>query len=90
VFFLSTDGTAGGVPGLPSSIDAEQSAQLWLRQVADAVPDVAVLGGVGAVALGVLIHRLVRSRQPEPATSPTDDAATEPAGRSAGPAGGDG
>jgi cytochrome c biogenesis protein CcdA len=58
VFFLRTDGTAGGVPGLPSSVDAEQAAQLWLRQVADVVPDGALLGVVGLVAAGVLLWRL--------------------------------
>jgi cytochrome c biogenesis protein CcdA len=59
VFFLRTDGTAGGVPGLPSSVEAEQAAQLWLRQVADVVPDGAVLLAVGLVAAGVLIWRLL-------------------------------
>jgi cytochrome c biogenesis protein CcdA len=68
VFFLRTDGTAGGVPGLPSSTDAEQAAQLWLRQVADVVPDVAVLGAIGAIALAVLVQRLRR---------PTVDRATD-------------
>jgi cytochrome c biogenesis protein CcdA len=60
VFFLRTDGTAGGVPGLPSSVEAEQAAQLWLRQVADGVPDGAVLLAVGLVAAGVLLWRLLR------------------------------
>jgi cytochrome c biogenesis protein CcdA len=70
IFFLRTDGTAGGVPGLPSSTDAEQSAQLWLRQVADVVPDVAVLGAVGVIALAVLVRRL---RRPEPAARANTD-----------------
>jgi cytochrome c biogenesis protein CcdA len=70
VFFLRTDGTAGGVPGLPSSVEAEQAAQLWLRQVADVVPDVAVLGVVGATALAVLVWRLLR---PVPPPTPAED-----------------
>jgi cytochrome c biogenesis protein CcdA len=65
VFFLRTDGTAGGVPGLPSSVEAEQAAQLWLRQVADVVPDGAVLLAVGLVAAGVLIWRLLHPAAPD-------------------------
>jgi cytochrome c biogenesis protein CcdA len=82
VFFLRTDGTAGGVPGLPSSVDAEQAAQLWLRQVADVVPDVAVLGVVGLVAAGVLLWRLRGARGGGTDATPTGDrlGEGEPAG----------
>jgi cytochrome c biogenesis protein CcdA len=62
VFFLRTDGTASGVPGLPSSVDAEQAAQLWLRQVADVVPDLVLLAAVGLGATGLLLWRLLRDR----------------------------
>jgi cytochrome c biogenesis protein CcdA len=71
VFFLRTDGTAGGVPGMPSSVDAEQAAQLWLRQVADVVPDGALLGVVGLVAAGVLLWRLRGARGGGPDATPT-------------------
>jgi cytochrome c biogenesis protein CcdA len=84
VFFLRTDGTAGGVPGLPSSVDAEQAAQLWLRQVADVVPDGAVLLAVGAVAAGVLLWRILRparadARAGQPAAEEDSDTSHETA-----------
>ncbi len=57
--FLVTGGTASGVPGLPSSVDAEMAAQLWAQRLGAAVPDVVLFGGVAAVALGVLLARLL-------------------------------
>lgn len=59
VLFLVTGGTASGVPGLPSSVDAEMAAQLWARRLGAAVPDVVIFGGVAAVALGILLARLL-------------------------------
>jgi cytochrome c biogenesis protein CcdA len=90
IFFLRTDGTAGGVPGLPSSTDAELAAQLWLRQVADAVPDVAVLGVIGAIALAVLVHRLRRSTADGAGSSDLDHEPTAAERRGGHPAGPEG
>jgi cytochrome c biogenesis protein CcdA len=70
--FLRTDGTASGVPGLPSSTEIEQAAQTWSRQLGDAVPDVALLGIVGAVALIVLVRRVLQARREPPLDRPHD------------------
>jgi cytochrome c biogenesis protein CcdA len=61
--FLSTGGTASGVPGLPSSLEAEVAAQAWLRRLDAVVPDGAVLGLVALVALAVLLVRFRRLRR---------------------------
>jgi cytochrome c biogenesis protein CcdA len=58
--FLRTDGTASGIPGLPSTTEVERAAQTWSRQLGDVVPDLAVLGVVGAIALTVLVRRALR------------------------------
>jgi cytochrome c biogenesis protein CcdA len=60
--FLTTGGTASGVPGLPSSLEAEVAAQAWLQRFDAAVPDGLVLVVVGAMALAVLLVRLHRRR----------------------------
>jgi cytochrome c biogenesis protein CcdA len=84
VFFLRTDGTAGGVPGLPSSVDAEQAAQVWLRRIADVVPDGALLAVLGILATGVFLWRLLRpSIVDEITTQDHPDAAESAPGRPA-------
>ncbi|MEU3271157.1 cytochrome c biogenesis CcdA family protein [Saccharomonospora sp. NPDC006951] len=61
LLFLLTDGTAnlGGLSG----VDTQFSVQVWLRDIASAVSDTAVLLGVVLAALLVLIVRMVRARQ---------------------------
>jgi cytochrome c biogenesis protein CcdA len=63
VLFLTTGGTGSGIPGLPSSLEAETAAQTWLARLAAAVPDGAVLGLVAAAAMAVLGMRIWRLRQ---------------------------
>ena len=70
VLFLTTGGTASGVPGLPSSIRAEATAQAWLQQLDAAIPDGAVLAGVGLVAIAVLVMRLWRGRRADDPAAP--------------------
>ncbi|MEY7973877.1 cytochrome c biogenesis CcdA family protein [Saccharomonospora xinjiangensis] len=74
LLFLLTDGTAnlGGLTG----VDTQFSMQVWLRDLAAAVTDGAVLLGVTLAALLVLVVRLVRRRgtarageEPEPLTA---------------------
>ncbi|SHF41191.1 cytochrome c biogenesis CcdA family protein [Streptoalloteichus hindustanus] len=60
--FLLTDGT-GGLGGL-FDVDQQYAAQVWVRRVADAVPQTAVLLGVAAVAAIVLVWRLRRGPAP--------------------------
>jgi cytochrome c biogenesis protein CcdA len=62
VLFLTTGGTAGGVPGLPASAEAEQAAQLWVQRVATRVPDLALVGVVAAAAATMLVVRAGRLR----------------------------
>jgi cytochrome c biogenesis protein CcdA len=62
VLFLATDGTAGGVPGLPASVELEQAAQLWVRRVGGVVTDGWLLGALGALAAGTLGWRLWERR----------------------------
>ncbi|ASR35749.1 thiol-disulfide oxidoreductase [Prauserella marina] len=61
LLFLLTEGTAslGGLSG----VDAQFSMQVWLRDVASAVSDAAVLLGVVLAALLALVVRMVRARQ---------------------------
>ncbi|EID56278.1 cytochrome c biogenesis CcdA family protein [Saccharomonospora xinjiangensis] len=74
LLFLLTDGTAnlGGLTG----VDTQFSMQVWLRDLAAAVTDGAVLLGVTLAALLVLVVRLIRRRgtarageEPEPLTA---------------------
>jgi cytochrome c biogenesis protein CcdA len=80
--FLTTGGTASGVPGLPSSIEAESAAQAWLQRLDAALPDGAVLAVLAVVALTVLLVRIRRLRRPATTTEDagTEDAGTEDAG----------
>jgi cytochrome c biogenesis protein CcdA len=60
--FLTTGGTASGVPGLPSSLDVEVAVQSWLLRLDAALPDGAVLGSLGVVAAAMLARRVWRRR----------------------------
>ncbi len=73
VLFLASDGTGSGIPGLPSSLDAEVAAQAWLARLDAAVPDGAVLNSVAAAALGVLGVRLWRLRRARSAEDEKED-----------------
>jgi cytochrome c biogenesis protein CcdA len=63
VLFLTTDGTTSGVPGMPSTLEAEMAVQSWLRRLDAAAPDAVVLALVAAAALAVLVVRLQRIRR---------------------------
>jgi cytochrome c biogenesis protein CcdA len=69
VLFLTTDGTGSGIPGLPSTLEAEASAQAWLQRLDAAIPDGAVLGLVAVTALVVLVVRLWRGSRATRATA---------------------
>ncbi|MCP2256688.1 Cytochrome c biogenesis protein CcdA [Streptoalloteichus tenebrarius] len=74
LLFLLTDGT-GGLGGL-FDVDQQYAAQVWVRRVADAVPQTAVLLGVAAVAAVVLALRLRR----RPGAARTGDDGSGPEG----------
>lgn len=79
VLFLTTGGTASGVPGLPSSVRAEAAAQAWLQRLDASIPDGAVLAGVALVAITVLVRRLwSRRRATSPSADPTGAPAADP------------
>jgi cytochrome c biogenesis protein CcdA len=63
VLFLTTGGTTSGVPGMPSTLEAEIAAQAWLRRLDAVVPDGALLALLGVVALTVLVVRVLRIRR---------------------------
>lgn len=65
VLFLTTDGTASGVPGL-GSLETEAAAQAWLVRLDRVVPDGALLLVIGALALTVLVVRARRLRSERP------------------------
>ncbi|GGM61290.1 cytochrome C biogenesis protein CcdA [Longimycelium tulufanense] len=58
--FLLTDGT-GGLGGL-FDVDQQYAAQLWVRRVAEAVPQTAVLLTIAVIAAVVTVLRLRRRR----------------------------
>jgi cytochrome c biogenesis protein CcdA len=60
VLFLTTGGTASGIPGLPSSLEVEMTVQSWLLRLDGLLPDGAVLGALGAGAATILAVRLRR------------------------------
>jgi cytochrome c biogenesis protein CcdA len=60
VLFLRTGGTGGGLPGMAGSAEAEVTAQQWVRNVSDAVPEGVLLLVLGTVAAGVLVRRAAR------------------------------
>jgi cytochrome c biogenesis protein CcdA len=75
VLFLTTGGTASGVPGLPSSVRVEATAQAWLQRFDATIPDGAVLAGVALIAVAVLARRLWhRRRVDNPRVDPSADA----------------
>lgn len=80
VLFLTTGGTASGVPGVPSSLEAEAAAQAWLQRLDALVSDTAVLGVLALVLVGVLVARLRRRRSPvsEEARDDARSSATPP------------
>lgn len=61
--FLVTDGTASGLPGLPSTLEAERAAQAWLQRLDAAVPDGALLAAIAAIATLVAVVRYRRLRR---------------------------
>ncbi len=61
--FLTTGGTASGVPGLPSSLDVELTVQTWLLRLDAILPDAAVLGVLVAISLALLAVRMRRRRR---------------------------
>jgi cytochrome c biogenesis protein CcdA len=63
VLFLTTGGTTSGVPGMPSTLEAEMAVQAWLRRLDALAPDAVVLALLGAGALAVLVVRLLRIRR---------------------------
>jgi cytochrome c biogenesis protein CcdA len=71
--FLTTGGTASGVPGVPSTLQAEATAQAWLQRLDAMVSDTAVLGVLALVLIGVLATRLWR-RRPSVREGARDDA----------------
>jgi cytochrome c biogenesis protein CcdA len=75
VLFLTTGGTASGVPGLPSSVHVEATAQAWLQRFDATIPDGAALAGVALIAVAVLARRLWhRRRVDNPRVDPSADA----------------
>jgi cytochrome c biogenesis protein CcdA len=71
VLFLTTGGTTSGVPGMPSTLEAEIAVGSWLRRLDTVAPDAVVLALIAAGALAVLFVRLLRIRR---ARAETDDA----------------
>jgi cytochrome c biogenesis protein CcdA len=60
--FLTTGGTASGIPGLPSSLEVEMTVQSWLLRLDAFLPDGAVLGALGVGAATILAVRVWRRR----------------------------
>ena len=75
--FLTTGGTASGVPGLPSSLDVELTVQTWLLRLDAILPDAAVLGVLVAISLALLAVRMRRRRRNAVERSQEHDAPIE-------------
>jgi hypothetical protein len=78
VLFLTTGGTTSGVPGMPSTLEAEIAVQSWLRRLDAVAPDTLVLALVAAGALAILVVRVVRLRRERARADDAGDLVGEP------------